>query len=214
MTPVDVPSPAQIIPDAFRPKSSRPRSPAGYLRGRLGSSRSGDQGMGQGRDFDSDWIAVLDAVITAPPDIVTTSMVLVSGDDSFTSGQLATITGKFQALTALGITCFTASGDDGALTLTLDTHVHVQYPGSDPWVTSCGGTTISTNPFVCGIGMERLQSHFCRYDAPGYRRRRQRVLHRLAASPGSRQSTVPAITPNGSASDRAAAFRMWPATPA
>ena len=94
----------------------------------------------------TDWIAVLDAIITAPPDIVTTSMVLASGDDSFTSGQLATITGKFQALAAMGITCFAASGDDGAGSLTQDTHVHVQYPGSDPWVTSCGGTTISTSP--------------------------------------------------------------------
>lgn len=94
----------------------------------------------------TDWIAVLDAIIGAPPDIVTTSWVLANGDDSFSAGQLATISGKFQALAALGVTCFAACGDDGARSLTPDGDVHVQYPGSDPWVTSCGGTTISTNP--------------------------------------------------------------------
>ena len=94
----------------------------------------------------TDWIAVLDAIIGAPPDIVTTSIFLVNGDDSFSTGQLTTISGKFQALAAMGVTCFAASGDDGARSLTQDGDVHVQYPGSDPWVTSCGGTTISTNP--------------------------------------------------------------------
>ena len=37
-------------------------------------------------DWIPDWIAVLDAIIGAPPDIVTTSIFLVNGDDTFWTG--------------------------------------------------------------------------------------------------------------------------------
>lgn len=56
------------------------------------------------------------------------------------------LSGKFQALGTMGITVFSACGDDGARSLTTDRNVHVQYPGSDNWVTSCGGTTVSATP--------------------------------------------------------------------
>jgi hypothetical protein len=94
----------------------------------------------------SDWLAVLTAIVKDPPDVLTCSWVLADGDDSLSSAQVNPISEKFQALAAMGVSVFVACGDDGARSLTTDGLVHVQYPGSDPWVTSCGGTTISTVP--------------------------------------------------------------------
>jgi hypothetical protein len=103
----------------------------------------------------TDWLAVLNAIITdsSRPSVVTTSWVLARGDDTNTLGldglstsQVNAVSAKFQALAALGVTIFAACGDDGSRSDTFDGSAHVQYPGSDPWVTSCGGTTISTTP--------------------------------------------------------------------
>jgi hypothetical protein len=105
----------------------------------------------------SDWHAVLQAVIadsdSVRPSVLTNSLFLSDSDDMNTLGisgisqnQVTQISGQFQALAALGVTVLTACGDDGARSLTTDGLRHVQYPGSDPWVTSCGGTTISTSP--------------------------------------------------------------------
>ena len=105
----------------------------------------------------SDWHAVLQAIITESdslrPSVLTNSLFLSDGDDTsalafsgISPSQVTQISGQFQALAALGVTVLTACGDDGARSLTTDSLRHVQYPGSDPWVTSCGGTTISTSP--------------------------------------------------------------------
>ena len=93
----------------------------------------------------ADWVAVLDAILAAPPDVLSSSYVLTNGDDAYSSPQLTPITEKFQALGAMGVTVLAACGDDGARSLTTDGKAHVQYPGSDPWLTSCGGTTVSTS---------------------------------------------------------------------
>ncbi len=110
-----------------------------------------------------DWLAVVNRIVspktTGPhpdpprPSVVTTSDVLAAGDDASTlaffevsQAQVTEISAAFQELAALGVTVFVASGDDGARSRTTDGKVHVQYPGSDPWVTSCGGTTISLSP--------------------------------------------------------------------
>jgi Pro-kumamolisin, activation domain len=103
----------------------------------------------------SDWQAVLNAIINDAdrPSVVTTSIFLSNGDDSTTLGfngvsqsQVKALSSQFQTLAALGVTVLAACGDDGARSLTRDGLRHVQYPGSDPWVTSCGGTSISTSP--------------------------------------------------------------------
>jgi len=49
----------------------------------------------------------------------------------------------FQEAAALGITVFAAAGDHGSDCGINDRKAHVIYPGSDPYVTSCGGTSIS-----------------------------------------------------------------------
>jgi kumamolisin len=100
----------------------------------------------------SDWQAVLTAIIDdhQRPSVLTTSLYLCNGDDSNTlrlfqisQSQVDALSGCFQALAVLGVTVLAASGDDGARSLTTDGLRHVQYPGSDPWVTSCGGTSIA-----------------------------------------------------------------------
>lgn len=94
----------------------------------------------------NDWLDVVNAIIKDADliSVVTNSLVLADGDDSLVGSTLVTtLSGKFQALGTMGITVFSACGDDGARSSTTDGNVHVQYPGSDPWVTSCGGTTLS-----------------------------------------------------------------------
>lgn len=108
-----------------------------------------------------DWLTVLNRIITPAahdpprPTVLTNSWVLASGDDADTlafdgvsAAQVTQISAAFQELAALGVTVFSASGDDGSRSnARVDpTKAHLQYPGSDPWVTSCGGTTISTTP--------------------------------------------------------------------
>jgi kumamolisin len=48
----------------------------------------------------------------------------------------------FQEAAVLGVTIFVSSGDYGSDAKVGDKRAHVQYPASDPYVTSCGGTTI------------------------------------------------------------------------
>ena len=57
---------------------------------------------------------------------------------------LNTLSGAFQAAAARGISVFIALAKDPGVREDKvgDGKVHVQYPGSDPRVTSCGGTTI------------------------------------------------------------------------
>jgi kumamolisin len=50
----------------------------------------------------------------------------------------------FQSAAAQGVTVFVAAGDLGSDDGVNDGKAHVQYPASDPWVTACGGTVITT----------------------------------------------------------------------
>ena len=80
------------------------------------------------------------------PTVCSSSWFISSRDDSGSVGQgvLDTLSGMFAKLAPLGISIFIASGDEGANS-GIDTKCHVQYPGSDPWITSCGGTMVSKN---------------------------------------------------------------------
>jgi kumamolisin len=101
-----------------------------------------------------DWMAILQAIIDAKtqprPPVLSNSWVLADADDQLPAtvsvSQVNEISMKFQELGMMGVTVFTASGDDGSRSKTPDRKAHVQYPASDPYVTSCGGTTISTSP--------------------------------------------------------------------
>jgi kumamolisin len=53
------------------------------------------------------------------------------------------ISAAFAEAASLGVTVFVSSGDDGSACGKADGLARVYYPASDPWVTSCGGVTIS-----------------------------------------------------------------------
>ncbi|MFK4440567.1 hypothetical protein ABH944_000567 [Caballeronia udeis] len=59
------------------------------------------------------------------------------------------LTTAFQSAAMIGMTVFVSSGDHGSDCGEQDGKAHVLYPASDPWVTTCGGTTItSTSPLT------------------------------------------------------------------
>jgi hypothetical protein len=122
------------------------------------------------------WLVFLNRVLLPQgekgPSVVTISFVFQLGDDSSYIGNLTNnpltpsssivdwMTAQFKALAAVGVDVFIALGDWGADNWFLlggnpptapDGASHVMYPGSDPWVTSCGGTVLGTSQeFVWG----------------------------------------------------------------
>ena len=83
------------------------------------------------------------------PSVISTSWYISNGDDSatltaagVTTAEVSAVSAAFQDAAALGVTILVASGDTGSESKVADGKAHVQYPGSDPWITSCGGTTI------------------------------------------------------------------------
>ena len=97
------------------------------------------------------WRAFLGRVISPKtgenlPVVCSSSWFINSRDDSGSVGQslLDTLSGMFAKLATLGISMLIACGDEGANS-NIDSSCHVQYPGSDPWITSCGGTMATVN---------------------------------------------------------------------
>jgi len=64
------------------------------------------------------------------------------GNVAWTPAAMAAVSATFQEAAMFGMTVLVASGDDGSNCQTWDGLAHVYYPESDPWVISCGGTTI------------------------------------------------------------------------
>ena len=97
-----------------------------------------------------DWLskAVMPAAGDPTPSVLTTSWIFAHSDDTdhVAAGVQSALSMAFQAAAVRGITIFVAQGDHGSSEgLPKDDagrSCHVQYAGTDPWVTSCGGTTI------------------------------------------------------------------------
>jgi hypothetical protein len=97
-----------------------------------------------------DWVskAVLPTGGEPAPTVLTTSFIFTLADDptSLPNDVFTALTGAFNSAAVRGITVFYAQGDHGSNgTLGTDSagrQCHVQYAGTDPWVTSCGGTTV------------------------------------------------------------------------
>jgi|SRR5271165_1021106 len=64
------------------------------------------------------------------------------GNLAWTAAAIAAVSATFQEAAMFGMTVLVASGDDGSNCQVNDGKAHVYYPESDPWVISCGGTTI------------------------------------------------------------------------
>jgi Pro-kumamolisin, activation domain len=94
------------------------------------------------------------------PTVLSFSFGIYLGDDSSYIGKLSDsgsavslMTELFQQLAAIGVNVFIALGDWGADNWYLeaapnsvppDGKIHVSYPGTDPWVTACGGTLLGS----------------------------------------------------------------------
>ncbi len=111
------------------------------------------------------WLVFLNRVLLPQgekqPTVVTCSFTIYQGDDSSYIGSLSNsgsaaslMSTAFQALAAQGINVFIAIGDWGAdnwwslggtSPTAPDGSSHVMYPGTDPWVTACGGTVVASN---------------------------------------------------------------------
>jgi kumamolisin len=63
-------------------------------------------------------------------------------EDSWTTQSLTAMNQALQDAADLGITVTVAAGDDGATDASSDGSLQVDFPGSSPWVLSCGGTTL------------------------------------------------------------------------
>jgi kumamolisin len=64
------------------------------------------------------------------------------GNLAWTAAAMAAVNAAFQEAAMFGMTVLIASGDDGSNCQVGDGLAHVYYPQSDPWVITCGGTTI------------------------------------------------------------------------
>jgi kumamolisin len=81
--------------------------------------------------------------------VLSSSFYVSDGDDTATlllegvpTSWVTAVTQAFEDAAIQNVTICIASGDSGAQSNLFDGKAHVQYPGSDPWVLACGGTTI------------------------------------------------------------------------
>ncbi len=106
-------------------------------------------------DDEQGWVVFLNRVLQPPageaqPTVITSSFPLTLSDDTVTFGASGTVgsvpnvlSTLFQQLAAVGINAFTALGDWGSDDQNTDGKTHVSYPGSEPFITSCGGTILA-----------------------------------------------------------------------
>lgn len=100
------------------------------------------------------WFDLISRVIHPNPgdpqcSVLSSSFYVSNGDDAATlaasgisTGWLTAVTQAFEDAAIQGVTMCIASGDTGSDSKVGDGKAHVQYPASDPWVLSVGGTTV------------------------------------------------------------------------
>jgi kumamolisin len=94
----------------------------------------------------------LDAVSTAVhdttrnPSVISISWGSAEDGGSYSTSVLNSFSQIFQAASVLGITVLVAAGDNGSGD-GVKTGNHVDFPASNPWVTACGGTTLTAPDF-------------------------------------------------------------------
>ena len=81
--------------------------------------------------------------------VLSSSFYVSDGDDaatltaeSISASWVTALSMAFQDAAIQNVTMCIASGDTGTQSKRTDGKAHVQYPGSDPWVLSVGGTTV------------------------------------------------------------------------
>ena len=102
------------------------------------------------QDTQKGWVDLIGKVVHPDPktndpvcSVLSCSYVHLQQDDS-DGAFVATINAAFLDAKARSVTICVTSGDAGTDCGISDHNPHVEYPASDPWVLSCGGTTISS----------------------------------------------------------------------
>ena len=75
--------------------------------------------------------------------VLSSSYYHYDGDDKAKKHFTNAVSSAFQDAALQGVTVCVASGDHGSYSKIDDKKVHVQYPASDPWVLTVGGTTLA-----------------------------------------------------------------------
>jgi kumamolisin len=98
------------------------------------------------------WVDTIGRIVHPDPgdpvcSVMSSSFYILNGDDAglasgVTAALIDAVSEAFADAAIQGVTLCIASGDTGTESKIGDGSAHVQYPGSDPWVLSCGGTTI------------------------------------------------------------------------
>lgn len=98
---------------------------------------------------ESGWVDLLNRVIHPNPgdpvcSVFSSSFYIANADDAsyISPSFISAVSAVFQDAAIQGVTICIACGDTGSESKIPDGKTHVQYPGSDPWVLSVGGTTI------------------------------------------------------------------------
>jgi kumamolisin len=100
------------------------------------------------------WVQAVTAAVHPKPGEATPSVLSISWgwpeleplpgtQFAWTTAAINAVSETFQEAAVQGITVFAASGDHGSSCGEGDQRAHVLYPGSDPGVTSCGGTILT-----------------------------------------------------------------------
>ena len=96
------------------------------------------------------WVDALSTAIHDPvnhPSVITISYGWPENESidglSWSLAAIRAVNATFQEAALLGVTVFVSAGDHGSDCGIGDKKAHVLYPGSDPYVTSCGGTSLS-----------------------------------------------------------------------
>lgn len=81
---------------------------------------------------------------TRKPSVISISWGSAEDGGGYSSSVLTSFTQIFQAASVLGVTVLVAAGDNGSSD-GVKTGNHVDFPASNPWVTACGGTTLTSS---------------------------------------------------------------------
>ncbi|KIJ95915.1 hypothetical protein K443DRAFT_108074 [Laccaria amethystina LaAM-08-1] len=99
------------------------------------------------QDTEKGWVDLIGRAVHPNCDdpvcsVLSSSYYEYNGDDKASSDFIHAVSSAFRDAALQGVTVCIASGDRGSYSKIKDGKAHVQYPASDPWVLTVGGTTI------------------------------------------------------------------------
>jgi kumamolisin len=94
------------------------------------------------------WVDVLTTAVqdaTNKPSVLSISWGWPESNDLWTQQAMDAVNQTLQEAGLAGVTVCCASGDDGSADELTDGHAHVDFPAASPYITACGGTTLTAS---------------------------------------------------------------------